>query len=63
MIITEFYKTREDGVKLYRTYSNANKMILQNETILRYAEAVDVENSGYTYSETDIDIPEQDRSK
>ena len=56
MIVTEFYMTRTDGVNLFRTYSDANKMMLQNETGIKYAEAIDVENSGYTYSETDVPI-------
>ena len=53
MIQTEFFKTRDDGFKLYRTYSDANMMIRQNETQRLYGEVIDVENSGYTYSETD----------
>lgn len=53
MIQKEFFKTRSDGVKLYRTYSDENKYILQNETNIEYCEAVDVEDSGYTYTETD----------
>lgn len=53
MIITEFYSTREDGVSLYRTYSDAGYMIRQTQTGALYSEAVDIENSGYTYVETD----------
>ena len=53
MIITEYYKTREDGVVLNRTYSDAGFYILQNETGIEYSEAVDVEGAPYTYSETD----------
>ena len=45
--------TREDGVTLVRTYSDAGRLILQNETGLLYDEAVDVENSGYTYTESE----------
>jgi hypothetical protein len=56
MIIKEFYKTRLDGVKLYRTYSDEGKQILQNETGITYTEAIDVENAPYTYSETGEDI-------
>lgn len=33
--------------------------ILQNETNIEYAEAIDVENAPYTYSETDKPIPEE----
>ena len=56
MIQTEFYMTRKDGVKLYRTFSDADMMIRQNETQRLYGEAIDVENSGYTYTETDIPV-------
>jgi hypothetical protein len=56
MIHTEYYSTRSDGVKLYRTYSGSNLKIKQNETGVVYSEAIDVENSGYTYSETDEPI-------
>lgn len=52
MIRTDFYMTRPDGVNLYRTYSDANLRIRQ-ETGIVYDEAVDVENSGHTYTETD----------
>lgn len=57
MIVREFYRTRKDGVNLYRTYSNSNLIILQNETQRDYVEAIDVENAPYTYSETDKPIP------
>lgn len=56
MIIKEFYKTRTDGVKLYRTYSDEGKKIVQNETGVSYDEAIDVENAPYTYTESDEDI-------
>lgn len=62
MIIKEFYRTRKDGVNLYRTYSDMNVYILQNETGIEYEEAIDVENTPYTYSETDkpIEIIEEE---
>ena len=53
MIQREFYTQRKDGVKLYRTYSDAGMMIRQNETGAEYAEAVDVGDAPYTYTETD----------
>ena len=56
MIIREFYSTRKDGENLYRTYSSDGKMIVQNETGAVYDEAIDVEGSGYTYTETDKTI-------
>lgn len=58
MIVTEFYKTREDGVKLNRIYSDAGMLIRQKETGNEYAEAIDVEGK-YTYDETDIPIEDE----
>ena len=60
MIVTEFYRKREDGINLYRTYSDAGMMIQQEQTGAVYVEAVDVENSGYIYVETDIPIEDDE---
>jgi hypothetical protein len=57
MLITEYFITRTDGVVLNRTYSDAGYFILQNETGIKYSEAVDVEGAPYTYTETDELIP------
>lgn len=54
MKIREFYKTREDGVNLYRTYSDKGFMLRQNGTGILYGEPIDVEDAPYTYEETDI---------
>lgn len=51
-IVKEFYKTREDGVKLYRTYSDEGFMIQKVGTEEIYDEAVDVEDASYEYEET-----------
>lgn len=59
MIRKEFYETRKDGVNLYRTYSDENYKIRQIETDFLYDEAIDVENSTYTYEETNIPIEEE----
>lgn len=59
MIKREFYKTRSDGVNLYRTYSDSNYLIKQLETNSLYQEAIDIENAPYTYEETDILIEEE----
>ena len=60
MIKREFYETRKDGVNLYKTYSDNNKIIRQIETGNEYEEAIDVAdengNIKYTYEETDKDI-------
>ena len=55
-IVKELYKTRNDGVKLYRTYSDAGKYVVQNETGVAYTEAIDVETTPYTYSESEVMI-------
>ena len=56
MIVKEAYQTRTDGVKLFRTYSDEGKKIIQNETGILYSEAIDVENAPYTYTESDEEI-------
>lgn len=60
-IIREFYKTRTDGVNLFRTYSDEGFYILQNPTGIEYGEAIDVEGAPYTYEETDklIEVDEE----
>lgn len=58
MVKTEFYTTRNDGVNLYKTYSDANKYIRKVGTTEEYSEAIDVENRGYEYIETDKEIEE-----
>ena len=59
MIIKEYYTTRKDGVRLYRTYSDQNLYIRQLPTNIEYAEAIDVENAPYSYIETDKVIEER----
>ena len=56
MIIREFFMTRPDGISLYRTYSDSGVMVRQIETGVEYSEAVDVENTPYTYEETDTPV-------
>ncbi len=56
MIVKEFYRIREDGVNLFRTYSDNAVMIRKDETDEIYDEAIDIEGAPYTYSETDIPI-------
>lgn len=56
MIEPKFYKTREDGVKLYIYKSENGFKILQVETSIVYDKAIDVEGAGYTYEETEEKI-------
>ena len=51
MIVREFFRTREDGVNLYRTFSDAGFTIIRNDGV-EYDEAIDVENAPYTYTES-----------
>ena len=78
MVKREYYMTRNDGVKLYRTIDavvdkNGNpildekgnliptgKMIMQLQTGVEYDEAIDVENSPYTYIVIDKDIVKEE---
>ena len=53
MIVREHYKTRTDGVELYRTYSDAGYLIRQVETGAEYDEAIDIDGTPYIYTETD----------
>lgn len=66
MIVTEYYRTRRDGVILDRTYSDAGMMIERDG--VRYCEAIDPREMKRTYTETDepIEKPEEeteDRSR
>ena len=54
MMITEYYITREDGVILNRTYSDAGMMI-EREGV-QYSEAIDPAELNRQYAETDIPI-------
>ena len=51
MLKRSFYKTRNDGVNLYRNYSDEGFLIKQIETGQLYQEAIDVEDASYTYEE------------
>jgi hypothetical protein len=55
-IIKEFYMTRSDGVNLYRSYSDLGLQIHKIGTEEVYDEAIDIENSGFEYEETEIPI-------
>ena len=51
---------REDGVNLYRTYSDQKLYIRHLPTNIEYAEAIDVEGAPYFYIETDKVIEERE---
>lgn len=55
-IVREYYLTRKDGVKLYKTYSDKDKVIRKVGTNEEYDLAIDVENSAFAYEETDKNV-------
>lgn len=55
-IITEYYKTRKDGVVLNRVYSDQDMMIRKVGTDEVYDEAIDVETAPWIYEETNQTI-------
>lgn len=52
MIKKEYYKTREDGVKLYRTYSDSGHKIKRVSDGITYGDAIDV-SENVEYEEVD----------
>lgn len=58
MVVREYYMTRRDGIRLFRTYSDKNLYIIQEQTNDLYDEAIDVENAPYTYIESTQPIEE-----
>lgn len=62
-IVKEFYRTRKDGINLYRTYSDEGFKIHKLNTNECYDEAIDVENAPYKYEETDEKINQEEISE
>lgn len=60
MIVKEFYRTRLDGVNLYKTYSDNKVYIQKKGTDEIYSEAIDTESSNYEYIETEKIIEQED---
>ena len=58
MIVTEYYRTRVDGVVLNRTYSDTGMMIERDG--VRYSEAIDPAELNRVYIETDEPIDENE---
>lgn len=52
-IVKEFYKTRNDGINLYKTYSDEDYLIKKIGTEEVYEEAIDIENASFEYEETE----------
>lgn len=62
-IVREFYKTRNDGVNLYKTYSDEGYIIHKLNTEEMYDEAIDVENTPFEYEETTEKIETEELSE
>ena len=62
-IVKEFYKTRNDGINLYKTYSNEGYIIHKLNTEEYYSEAIDVENAPFEYEETTEKIETEEISE
>jgi hypothetical protein len=62
-IVREFYKTRKDGINLYKTYSNKGYKIHKLNTEEIYDEAIDVENAPFEYEETNEKIETEEISE
>ena len=58
MIVTEYFTTREDGVILNRTYSDAGYYIERDGA--QYSEAIDPAEYNRQYTETDIPIEHEE---
>jgi hypothetical protein len=58
MLVRQFYKTREDGVNLYITFSDEGMMIEKKSASRKelYRTAIDIEYANFEYVETDIPI-------
>lgn len=57
MIVREFYRTRKDGVNLYKSYSDKGVMIQKVGTDEIYDVAIDVSDAFFVYIETNQPIP------
>lgn len=62
MIVKEFYKTRKDGVNLYKTYSDQELKIQKVGTDEIYSSAIDVEDAPFEYVETDLAIEKLEKA-
>lgn len=59
MVVKEFYRVREDGVILYRSFSDEGFYIQKIGTNEVYSEAIDVESAPYVYIETEQKIEKE----
>ena len=63
MVKKEYFRTREDGVRLFKSYSDQNLYIKKVGTEEVYSEAIDVEEAFFIYVETDKLIEDNEREQ
>ncbi len=63
MIKKEYFTTRKDGVKLYKTYSDSGFYIRKVGTEEVYDEAIDVQSATFEYEETEEKVQKYDNTK
>jgi hypothetical protein len=60
MVKKEYFRTREDGVRLFKSYSDKGVYIHKLGTDEEYSEAIDIEGAPYEYEETDKPIEHEE---
>lgn len=63
MIVIEMLDQEVNGKKLKKTYSNEDFLIRQEQTGYIYESAIDIEDSQYTYVETDEKIIREEENE
>lgn len=61
MVISKFYKSREDGARLMVTCSDKGYYIRKENESFLYKKAIDVYPVKYKYIETDVLIPVKEK--
>ena len=56
MIVRVELQTRDDGLRLFKSFSDRGVYIRQIETGSIYVDAIDVEGASYQYEETEMPI-------
>ena len=62
MLVREFYRVRNDGKSLFKTYSDQGFYIKKQGEEFLYSSAVDLEGNEYIYIETEEKIEEMEEN-
>lgn len=63
LVENEYYRTRADGVRLVKTYSDCKLAIHKKGTSEKYNYVIDIENHPYSYEETNEVVQDDDTDK